>query len=141
MSRKRKINCKKVKALSDMGVIPSDIAREQGVSVSTITRYLQSIKAQTADIKNYSNNKADALCLDQLKSAAVVNIIRDNLLADPEGLLKQDLRLQKELVVAFQGAKTYDLNSERLERGQSTANVANIHADIAALREQDAKLG
>jgi len=141
MTRKRKINRNKVKALSDMGVIPSDIAREQGVSVSTITRYLHSINAQTADIKAYSNNKADALCLDQLKSAAVVNIIRDNLLSHPESLLKQDLRLQKELVVAFQGAKTYDLNSERLERGQSTANVANIHADIAALREQDAKLG
>ena len=117
-----------------MGVIPSDIAREQGVSVSTITRYLQTIHAQTADIRDYSNHKADALCLDQLKSAAVVNIIRDNLLANPESLLKQDLRLQKEVAVAFQGAKTYDLNSERLERGESTHNIANIHADIEAIR-------
>ena len=67
----RKYNRKKVKQLAAIGVKPSDIARAVDTHPSTITRYLKSIEAQTADIKAYSNNKADALCLDQLKSATV----------------------------------------------------------------------
>ena len=132
--RKCKIDRKKVKALNSLGVIPSDIARQQGVAVSTITRYLKSIEAQTADIKAYSNNKAEALCLDQLKSATVVNIIRDHWIDNPDILLSQDLSTQKEILKVAQGAKTYDHSSERLERGESTHNIASIHGDIQELK-------
>jgi transposase len=53
-TRKRKLNTTKVITLYNQGVIPSDIAKQQGVAISTITRYLQSIKPQLQEIQTYS---------------------------------------------------------------------------------------
>jgi hypothetical protein len=120
--RKRKLNTDKVRQLAARGVIPTDIARQQGVSVSTVTRYLQSIGQQTSDIKQFSFIKAEALAASQLKAGAIADVILDAWLSDPDKyLLSQDLRLQKEILVAVQGVKTYDHNQERLERGQATS--------------------
>ena len=68
--RKRKIDTTKVKTLVAQGVIPTDIARNQGVAVSTITRYLQSIQSEIGETKQFSAVKVDALVRSQLKAAA-----------------------------------------------------------------------
>jgi hypothetical protein len=133
-TRKRKINTTKVITLYNQGVIPSDIAKNQGVALSTITRYLQSIKPQLQDIQTYSGMKADALCLSQLKLQTVSNTILDKWINEPELIASQDVRLQKEVLVAVQGAKSYELTAERLERGMSSENIQLIHADIAKIK-------
>jgi hypothetical protein len=133
-TRKRKINTTKVITLYNQGVIPSDIAKNQGVALSTITRYLQSIKPQLQDIQTYSGMKADALCLSQLKLQTVSNTILDKWINDPELISNADVRLQKEVLVAVQGAKSYELTAERLERGMSSENIQLIHADIAKIK-------
>ena len=133
-TRKRKINTTKVITLYNQGVIPSDIAKNQGVSLSTITRYLQSIKPQLQDIQTYSGMKADALCLSQLKLQTVSNTILDKWINDPGLISNADVRLQKEVLVAVQGAKSYELTAERLERGMSSENIQLIHADIAKIK-------
>jgi hypothetical protein len=135
--RKRKLDTTKVIQLYKQGVIPTDIAKQQGVAVSTVTRYLESIKPQLHSIQSYSSLKADALCLSQLKLQTISNTILDEWINDPEKLKSQDMRLQKEVLVAVQGAKSYEMEAERLERGLSTNNLAVIHADIAALRAVD----
>jgi hypothetical protein len=134
--RKRKLNTTKVITLYNQGVIPSDIAKQQGVAISTITRYLQSIKPQLQQIQTYSGLKADALCLSQLKLQTVSNTILDKWINEPELIASQDVRLQKEVLVAVQGAKSYELTAERLERGQSSENIAIIMDSIAAIKGQ-----
>ena len=131
-----KIDRKRVIQLANLGVIPSDIARNQGCAVSTITRYLQSVSSQVADIKKYSGTKADALCLSQLKLSTISNAILDFWLSRPDLVLSQDFRLQKEILVAVHGAKTYDHTAERLERGESTAHVHQIVDVISRIQQQ-----
>lgn len=130
----RHYNRKRVVTLAQAGIPPALIAKDQDVAISTITRYLDKIKPQLGEIKRYTNSRADALALSQLKLQALSDAILDEWIKDPAKLTSQDIRLQKEVLVAVQGAKTYEYNSERLERGQSTSNQAMIHADIAALR-------
>ena len=130
--RKRKIDTTKIKQLAAQGVIPTDIARQQGVALSTITRYLQSINMQVAESKQYSAMKVDALVNSQMKAAAVGDAILTDWLKNPEDLLKQDARLRKEILVAVQGVKTYDHNQERLERGQATS-ITDIRSLIMEL--------
>ena len=139
-TRKRKLNTTKVITLYNQGVIPSDIAKQQGVAISTITRYLQSIKPQLQEIQTYSGLKADALCLSQLKLQTVSNTILDRWINEPELISSQDVRLQKEVLVAVQGAKSYEMTAERLERGQSSENIAIIMDSIAKIKGQ-AKAG
>lgn len=132
--RKRKLNTTKVITLYNQGMIPSDIAKHQGVAISTITRYLQSIKPQLQQIQTYSGLKADALCLSQLKLQTVSNTILDKWINEPELIASQDVRLQKEVLIAVQGAKSYELTAERLERGQSSENIAIIMDSIAKIK-------
>uniref|UniRef100_A0A6M3LC30 Uncharacterized protein n=1 Tax=viral metagenome TaxID=1070528 RepID=A0A6M3LC30_9ZZZZ len=137
--RKRKINTQKVKELARHGVIPSDIARNQGVAVSTITRYLQSIGQQVSNIKNYTVAKADALALTQLKAQTVSDFILENWIEEREHILSQDLSTQKEMLKVVEGVRTYSNNSENLERGKAT-NITNyrgmnLTGTITELRE------
>lgn len=112
--------------LANKGVNATDIAKSQGVAISTITRYLQAIDPQLQAIRRYSSNKADTLALSQLKSQAIGNIIQDLWLSDPDKyLIQQDVMVQKEIFRALQGSKTYDHNQERLERGQATSIADN----------------
>ena len=139
-TRKRKMNIDKVKALAAQGVIPTDIARNQSVSVAAVTRYLKSIGVQAANVKQYSNGKAAALAASQLKAGAIADLIMDNLLADPEkNILSQDVKIQKEILIAANSIKTFDHNQERLERGQATSitDVRSliVELDLAEARE------
>jgi intein-encoded DNA endonuclease-like protein len=136
-SRKVKIDRDKVLELNKQGLNCTDIAKHQGVAVSTITRFLDSIDLQLQAVKRFTNRKADALALNQLKCAAVSNLLLDEWLNNPEDLLKQDHRLRKEVLVGVQGAKTYDFNSERLERGQATA-ITDVRALIVELDAAEA---
>ena len=124
----------KVKALATIGVKATDIAKAVDVDVSTITRYLAKIGIQAKEIAKYRTGKADALVLNQLKMATISDMIANEWINDPEKLKSQDVRTQKEVLIAVSGVKTYDNNSERLERDQATQNIS-VHADIKAMRE------
>ena len=123
----------KVKALATIGVKATDIAKAVDVDVSTITRYLAKIGIKAKEIANYKTGKADALVLSQLKMATITDMIASRWVDDPEAILSQDVRTQKEILIAANSVKTYDDNSERLERGQATQI---IRYDAQALRER-----
>jgi len=137
--RKRKMDTQKVEELAAKGVIPSDIARQQGVHCSAVTRYLDSIEMDRVDGRRYSGSKIDALVASQLKAATVADLILANWAKHPDiNLLTQDLRLQKEILVAVQGVKTYDHNQERLERGQATS-ITDVRSLILELDAAEAQ--
>ena len=138
--RAKKIDREKVKQLADQGFKPVDIAKHQGVCISTITRYLNSLSETKQAVKHYSNNKADILALSQLKSQSIIDIIQSAWLSNPgKYLLNQDVRLQKEIIVAASGAKTYDHNQERLERNQATS-ITDYRALVVELNAAEASI-
>ena len=136
--RKRKLDTTKVKQLAAQGVIPTDIARAQGVALSTVTRYLQSIHMQAATVKEYTAIRAEALANSQLKAGAVADVILSDWLANPQDLLSQDARLRKEILVAANSVKTYDHVQERLERGQATS-ITDVRSLILELDAAEAR--
>jgi hypothetical protein len=120
------------------GIKASDIAKHQGVAVSTVTRYLQSINQSLQTVKEYSTNKADILALSQAKYQAVIDIIVNRWLSSPEEyLLALEPRLQKEIMIAAASAKTFDHNQERLERGQAT-QITDYRAFIVEMSAAEA---
>ena len=130
----RKYDRKKVEALAELGVRPTDIAKAVDVALPTITNYLKKVGIQTGEINTYKKNKADSLALSQLKMATVTDLIANEWIKNPERLTSLDVRTQKEVLIAANSVKTYDFNSERLERGESTQNVLSIHGDIAEMK-------
>jgi hypothetical protein len=105
------------------------------VAISTITRYLDSIKPLKDTINRYARDHADILTLSQLKKQAIEDIIVDNILSNPSNLKSQDLRLQKEILHTMQGGKYYDHQAERLEKGESTDNSMVLVTRIKEVQE------
>jgi hypothetical protein len=134
--RAQKLDRDKTQTLAAQGVTATDIAKHQGVAVSTVTRYLESIEPLRLQIRCYANNHADILTLSQAKKQAVEDLIVESWLSNPVNLLEQDVRLQKEIVHTMQGGRYYDHQSERLERGESTSIVDSgaVTMEIEQLR-------
>jgi hypothetical protein len=125
-----KYNRKKIIALASQNVPQHLIAKDQNVHESTISKFLAKVAPELKQIQHYTNIKADVLAQSQLKKQTIEDIITDNWVRNPDVILNQDVRLQKEVLVALQGGKTYDHQAERLERNQSTQNIAQLISHI-----------
>jgi hypothetical protein len=131
----RKYNRNRVKELAEIpGITATLIAKDQDVSLPTITRFLKKHDIEIKQIKHFNSIKADSLSLSQLKNQTIESIIKDNWLSNPDILLSQDVKTQKDIIHTMQGGRYYDHQAERLERDLSTVNTASIHADIAEIR-------
>ncbi len=95
------------------------IAVIQGVTKQAIHERIKDL-LPIPETKVYIDHRADILANIQLK-------LLSNL---------DESRLAKASAYQLVGAAGLLYDKERLERGMSTANLASIHADIAALRTQ-----
>lgn len=119
----RKIDRKKVLELRGQGLAVTDIATHQGVAPSTIWRFLDRTKPQQEALERFKTGRADIFAEVQAKSLHVQNRILDSLQAD--GVVEALTPHQK-------GGLLHSVNTvfgtvydkERLERGQSTGNIA-----------------
>lgn len=131
----RKLDRKKVLALQARGFTTPEIAKQQGVAPSTVWRFLQQTEPERVALEQFKSQRADQLAKLQGKAIKVQHLALDRLRAD-----LQDDRLSSALSPT---AKTQYLNAatvaggtsfdkERLERGQSTANISTITKMINA---------
>jgi len=134
-----KIDRAKVRELAEKNVRPTDIAKQQGVAISTITRYLENIGMNRTRSERYAKERAMALTQSQLKKHAVEDMILEQWIAEPEKIKSQDVRLQKEIVYTLSGARNLDYQAERLERGQST-DIVDHRVISAKLSEVTGRL-
>jgi hypothetical protein len=98
---------------------PSQVARAVDTSPALVYRVMERYGIEPNHAQSYKEHRADILAGMQAKILAHVD----------------DERLKKapagSLILA--ACQLYD--KERLERDMSTANIASVHADIAALRQ------
>lgn len=120
----RKYNRKRVLELAKQGISQGLIAKDQNIDISSVSRFLSKTAPELKEIHRFTSLKPDLLALSQAKKQTVENMIIDSWLGNPDILLSQDIRLQKEVVHTLQGGRHYDLIDERLERGQSTDNIS-----------------
>lgn len=131
----RRYNRKRVIALAEQGVPANLIAKDQDVATSTITRYLAKHNMVAQSVKDFNAAKADMLSFSQLQNHTIEDMIKSNWISHPDKILSLPIPRQKEVLHTLQGGRSYDHQSERLERDLSTANTMTVIADLEALRE------
>ncbi|MBU0959138.1 MAG: hypothetical protein KKB31_04290 [Nanoarchaeota archaeon] len=129
----RKYDRKRVVALSQHGITPSLIAKDQNVAVSTITRYLQRVGEKYEKLQLFSKEKINCLLDSQLKSHTIEDMIKENWINNPGMVLTQDAEVQNKIIHTLQGGRKYDYDSQRLAEGRSTANI-DVHLERADLK-------
>jgi len=120
----RKLDSEKVLTLARAGMSDGDIAKHQGVQRTTVWRFLEAHRAEISSINIYKSHRADLLaglqgdCLDLQKR--IVASIDDGVLAALKPSEKTGL------LMALNATHGTIYDKERLERGQSTANVGLV---------------
>ncbi len=114
------------KVMNDLGFSPHAIAKRTNRDPKTVRKYLQSDVYQDPDIQE------------------LVEIIREKELLDLNLLgakgrhrLHEHLDEGKTKVIETVAIVDRTFQQRRLLEGQSTANIMNIHADLAAIKAQE----
>ena len=116
--RKSKLDVSKMLALKTVNQLSySEIAAIDGTTPQNIHSKIKDL-LPTEETKTYQEHRADILSNLQLK-------LLSNL---------DDDRLKKASAFQLVGAAGLLYDKERLERGQSTENIAQIHGDIAKIK-------
>ncbi|MCS6304901.1 MAG: helix-turn-helix domain-containing protein [Nitrospira sp.] len=120
----RKLNRKQVLDLHARGFSAPEIAQQQGVAHSTVWRFLERMKPEIGAVEIFKQNRADVLARIQAKSLDAQERIIDTL---DDGLLAALTPSQKSsMLIALNAQSGTAFDKERLERGQSTANISTI---------------
>lgn len=116
---KRKTHTKEIIALAaNLNATPTEIAATLDIPLPTVHKSLERHGIGAKRLETFKKNRADILAAMQQK--ILKHVDEEKLKKTPAG----------SLVLA--ACQLYD--KERLERNQSTANVATLHADIAAIK-------
>ena len=122
----RKLDQKKVLDLHARGFSAPEIAQQQGVAHSTVWRFLERMKPEIVAVEEFKKKRADVLARIQAKSLDAQERIIDTL---DEGLLSALTPSQKSAMLIALNAQSGTLyDKERLERGQSSHNLAILTA-------------
>ncbi len=120
----RKLDRKKVLDLHARGFSAPEIAQQQGVAHSTVWRFLERMKPEIVAVESFKTHRADVLARIQAKSLDAQERIIDTL---DDGLLAALTPSQKSsMLMALNAQSGTAFDKERLERGQSTANISTI---------------
>jgi len=130
----RKLDRKKVLDLHTRGFSAPEIAQQQGVAHSTVWRFLERMKPEIKAIEEFKKNRADILARIQAKSLDAQERIIDTL---DEGLLSALTPSQKSTMLIALNAQNGTLfDKERLERGQSSSNIAILTAMLEGAHDK-----
>lgn len=135
--RTRKFNRKRVEMLTDNGIPPALIAKDQKVACSTITRYLKDIKKKASQINWFSSSQLEILKSSQLDSHMLEERIKQDWLENITTLLQSSDSDKKEILKVLQGGRAYDFDKQRLLEGKSTNNTLSLH--VLAVQESGKK--
>jgi len=118
----RKINRKRVIELIDQGVSVPVVAASQQVAPTTIYRFLEKIDKEKQSLIKYKSGRADHKALLQLKTEDKIHIIMETITDDSVKAMSDSSKKGFLDVLNNISGTAYD--KERLERGQSTQNIA-----------------
>lgn len=126
----RKIDRKKVMELHARGFSAPEITRQQGVAHSTIWRFLERMKPEIVAVEEFKKTRADVLARIQVKALDVQDRILDSLNDEVVNALTPSQKSSMLIALNVQSGTAFD--KERLERGQSTANISTLSKMLGA---------
>jgi len=107
-------------ALRTAGLSHRQIAKALGCSKSNITKRLKQYEQEITGLKIYKEHRADIFALEQKRYIDSVT----------------DKDIKKAPVAARMTAMGILFDKERLERGESTENIAHIHKVAKGIRDR-----
>lgn len=96
------------------------IAKQQGLAASTVTRFLHQIREQNQSIVEFRARRADVLADLQLRASLALHRCLDDLEKHKKPLNPGQI---SKIVVALRHILQVTHEQERLERGESTENI------------------
>lgn len=132
----RRLDREKVAALAKQGLSTADIAAHQKVAPSTVFRFLQQTKPERAALESFKKNRGDAFARLAMKSLNVQEAIVDSL--DDAVVSALPVHQKGSLLHSLSISSGILFDKERLERGQSTNNLAVLGQLIV---EAESRLG
>lgn len=126
----RKIDRKKVMDLHARGFSAPEIARQQGVAHSTVWRFLERMKPELGAVEEFKKTRADVLARIQAKSWDAQERIIDTLNDDVVSALTPSQKSSMIIALNVQSGTAFD--KERMERGQSVANISMVSRMVDA---------
>jgi hypothetical protein len=129
MPAKRKINRNRVAKLITQGYPPAQVAKDQKVSPSTITRYLEQIGVSHQQIEQYKKKRADLKAVigikAEIKQLETLESINPSTMSDSS---KNGFLMATNAIIGTR------YQEERLERELSTSNISYL--DVSKRLEQ-----
>jgi len=118
----RKLDRDKALELAKQGMSTADIAQHQGVAPSTVFRFLQQTQPERQALEVFKKKRGDVFARLAAKSLNVQEAIVDSLDESVVSALKPHEKGSLLHALNIQAGTLFD--KERLERGQSTNNLA-----------------
>lgn len=120
----RKLNRTKALRQARRGMSNPEIATQQGVAASTVFRFMQRMQPERQALESFKAQRADVLARLQAKSLDAQERILDTLDDAVIGTLTPSQK--SGLLMALNAQHGTSFDKERMERGQSVANVSII---------------
>ena len=131
MARAKKISNEKkvvIKSLVDAGMSYREVKEIIPVSLGYITRIVKEFESSKELIRWYEANRVDVLLKAQLESMALQGAIRNSITEDDIKKWTPDQKARWHHALTIDHGTKFD--KERLQRGESTQNVAGIYKFI-----------
>jgi predicted transcriptional regulator len=125
LRKSRKLDPKKTQEMAERGLSNQEIATLIGVNPSTVYRFLEHIKPEQQALAAYKSHRADVFARLQARNLDFQEAILEQLEKDGlAGALSPHQKIGLMFALNTQLGTLFD--KERLERGQSTANISTV---------------
>ncbi len=133
-TKPRKVNPQKIKQLAAIGLPVGEIAKSQGVTRSTVWRWLQELGPENHNLHAFKSRRADVLAHIQLKAHNVMQMILDSY--GPDDVRNMSVANKTGLMGALNNVAGTNYDKERLETGQATHHVSVLVGHIEQLQRR-----
>ena len=130
---KRKINTQIVEALDKEGLKLREIAENQQVDVSTISRYLKSITKENQALEQYKDNISKGEITIVAKANGIIDYLMDSM--QPGYLNALNVNQKNATIQTMNIAKGTAYDKYRTETGQVSVITGHVHADLADIKK------
>lgn len=126
-----------IKSLVDAGQSYRQVQKIIPISLGYITRIIKEFESDRELIEWYRKNRADILLKAQIDSMALQEAIRQSITEDDINSWTPDQKARWHHALTVDHGVKFD--KERVEKGESTENVAVIHEFIIKMKKEDRK--
>ena len=129
-----KIRDEMVVAAVEVGGSKTKVANTFGISRGTLYRIIERVKRDAPIISSYRAIRAEVNAYNQLRRQEKQEQVIENITEDE--IKGADLKTKMVVLDTLGKDKEREFEQERLERGQSTENIAMIVAEIRELKRK-----